>query len=107
MFNALKYSKDLEAAGFSRQQAEAAIDVFFKFMEYNFATKVDIKEIHTSILTLRQEIRQEVDQLRQEVRSDIVDLRHGQISLEHRMTIKFGLMQTAGIAILAAVIKLF
>lgn len=54
-------------------------------MEYNFATKDDIKGIHTEIAVLRYSLQ----------------------SMEYKMTIKFGLMQTAGIALLAALIKLF
>ena len=39
MFNAIKYSKELEEAGFSRSQAEATINAFYKFMDNIFATK--------------------------------------------------------------------
>ena len=60
------------------------IDVFFKFMDHNFATKDDIKAIQ----------------------AELSDIRHGFKALEYKMTIKFGLMQTAGVAVLAAVIKL-
>ena len=103
MFNALKYSKDLEAAGFSRQQAEAAIDVFFKFMEHNFATKDDFAGIKSEI----DDVRIEAAQFRQEVRAEFAEVRHEMKAIEYRMTIKVGAMQAAGIAILAAVIKLF
>ena len=110
MFNALKYSKDLEAAGFSREQAEATIDVFFKFMEHNFATKEDINSVRGEIREAINGVRFEINELRSEfseLKIDFQSIRHEFQSLEQRMTIKFGLMHTAGIAFLAALIKLF
>lgn len=121
MFNALAYSKELEQAGFSRDQAEATINVFFKFMDYNFATKSDLSdakselksdiselrtELKTDITNLRTELKTEITELRTELKADIADIRFQFISLENRMTIKFGLMQAATIGILAAIIKL-
>jgi hypothetical protein len=122
MFNALAYSKKLEQAGFSRDQAEATINVFFQFMDYNFATKSDLSdaksEIKSEMVNLRTELKTEISELRTELKSEIAELRTelkteiAEInfkldSLENRMTIKFGLMQAATIGILAAVIKLF
>ncbi|MEQ1721752.1 MAG: coiled-coil domain-containing protein [Pseudobdellovibrio sp.] len=106
MFNALAYSKELEQAGFSRDQAEATINVFFKFMDYNFATKSDLSDaksdLKADIAELRTELKTEITELR----TDFTKLRFEFSSLENRMTIKFGLMQAATIGILAAVIKL-
>ena len=58
-------------------------------MEHNFATKDDVNAIQSEISDLRQEMR------------------HGFQTMEYKMTIKFGIMQSAGIALLAAVMKLF
>jgi hypothetical protein len=99
MFNALAYSKELEQAGFSRDQAEATINVFFKFMDYNFATKSDLSDS-------KSEIKSEIAELRTELKTEIAEIHFKLGSLENRMTIKFGLMQAATIGILAAVIKL-
>ena len=122
MFNALAYSKELEQAGFSRDQAEATINVFFKFMDYNFATKSDLSdskneiksemvelrtELKSEIAELRTELKTEIAELRTELKSEIAEIQYKLGSLENRMTIKFGLMQAATIGILAAVIKLF
>ena len=112
MFNALRYSKDLEAAGFSREQAEATIDVFFKFMEHNFATKEDIRQFAVATKADIQQMatKEEVHHLvgvTKELDRKIVDLQNEFRSMELKMTIKFGLMQTAGVAVLAAIIKLF
>ena len=71
IFNTLVYSKELEQAGFSRDQAEATINVFFKFMEYNFATKTDIAEAndHTKsrVTEASTELKTEMNKLRAEI----------------------------------------
>jgi predicted nuclease with TOPRIM domain len=95
LFNVLAYSKELEEAGFSRNQAEATINVIFKFMDHNFATKSDLSNA-------KNELKAEIAELR----NDFTKLRFEFSSLENRMMIKFGLMQAATIGILAAVIKL-
>lgn len=104
-------------------QAEATIDVFFKFMEYNFATKEDLHGIHrdlvsiretlsaiqTEVSSIRTELRlfqQEMRQFRDETQLSFTEIHHRMQSLEYKMTIKFGLMQAAGIGILTAILKL-
>ena len=52
MFNTLKYAKMLEAAGFSREQAETSIKILVEIMEEKLATKQDIRDLE-SRLTLR------------------------------------------------------
>jgi hypothetical protein len=114
MFNAIKYSKELEEAGFSRNQAEATINAFYKFMDNNFATKSDIDK---GLLLTRTELREDMSKLRFELRGEMAalrdnlcgetsDLRKSFETFEYRMTIKFGVMQAASVAILAALIKL-
>ena len=75
MFNALKYTKDLEAAGFSRKQAEATIEVFFKFMEHNFATKEDIMALDGKFESQFSTIRQEIKDLDARFESKFVSVR--------------------------------
>lgn len=77
MFNALKYTKLMEEAGFSRGQAETAVNIMMEIMEQNLATK-----------------------------QDILDLRTELESLSLKMTIKIGAIQAASIAIIVALIKL-
>ena len=100
MFNALKYSKELEDAGFSRAQAEAAINVFFRFMEHGFATKKDLEVFATKADLF--EVRDAVHKIEVEMS----EMRHGLISLEHKLTVKMGLMLAAGLSALAAILKL-
>lgn len=122
MFNSLKYSKELEEAGFSREQAEATIGVFFKFMEYNFATKTDIGgmdlAIQKQIDLLKGDLQSQINSVKEDLQSQINSVRidlnnlsskmiHGFESMEQKMTIKFGLMQVGAVALLTAILKLF
>jgi hypothetical protein len=45
MINTLKYARKLEEAGFSRQQAEANIQIIAEIVEDDVATKQDLKEL--------------------------------------------------------------
>lgn len=92
MINTLAYAKKLEEAGFSRQQAEANIQIIAEIVEGDVATKADLKQTETAIGT------------------EIKDLRSEIAKLEYRIVIKLstvvGAMITLAIAITAAVAKL-
>lgn len=45
MFNSLKYAKQLEQVGVSREQAEAHLQIIGEIMESNFATREDLVEL--------------------------------------------------------------
>lgn len=45
MFNALKYTQELEGVGFTREQAEKSVKILMEIMQENLATKQDIKEL--------------------------------------------------------------
>lgn len=45
MFDTLRYSKVLEAAGISRDQAEAHIKIIAEIVEGDLATKQDVREL--------------------------------------------------------------
>jgi hypothetical protein len=122
MFNALKFSKELEEAGFSREQAEATVNIFYKFMEHNFATKeyighsldgirseiTDVRqELKSEMSELRQELKSEISGLRSGVKSEISELRYGLQSLEYKMTIKLGSLLIGGLTIIGTLMKLW
>lgn len=52
MINTLKYAKRLEQAGFSREQAEANIQIIAEIVEEDVATKQDIKRIEDELQKL-------------------------------------------------------
>jgi len=66
MIHAFRYTKELEKAGFSKEQAEKSIQIWMDLMDQNFATKADFKEHYfmtrNDLVTLEQKIKVEMNQ---------------------------------------------
>ena len=50
--HALKYTQEMEKAGFSREQAEVGVRLLIDVMNENFATKSDLKETEFKLGTM-------------------------------------------------------
>ena len=81
MFNAFKYSKQLEEAGFTRQQAEIQLQVITEIVEGDLATKQDLN-------------------------ISVERLEHKMLEMEYRLIIKIGTIITIAVGAFAALIKL-
>ena len=135
MFNTLRYAKKLEAAGVSREQAEAQIQIIAEILEEDMATKLDLShtkdELKVDIHNLRVElhsfrddlkkdisgVRTEMYTIRDDLKKDITtvktelylvrdDLRKDISVLEHKLALKLGTIITVAITAATAVIKL-
>jgi len=80
-FDTLRYVKKLKAAGVPEKQAEVQAEAMAELVEERLATKQDLKELE-------------------------VNLRHEMRELEFRLTVRLGTMMAAGIAVVAALVKL-
>ena len=80
-FDSLGYAKKLEAAGFTREQAEVQTQAIREVIEEQLATKRDLKDLETS---LEGKLR----------------------DLEYRLTIRLGAMIAAAVATVATLVKL-
>ncbi|MBQ2932205.1 MAG: DUF1640 domain-containing protein [Clostridia bacterium] len=80
-FDSLNYAKKLEAAGFTREQAEVQTQAIREVIEEQLATKRDLKDLETS---LEGKLR----------------------DLEYRLTIRLGAMIAAAVATVATLVKL-
>lgn len=49
MFNALKYTKDLEENGFAREQAEILVSLFMQMIEFNMVTKNEFEQLKSEM----------------------------------------------------------
>lgn len=96
-YNALKYTQNLEAAGFSRTEAEATIHMVLETMDDNFATKHDLK---FSEHALRTDMQGMELALRSDMKAMELSLRHEMREMESRLTLKMGGMIVASIAIM-------
>lgn len=124
MLNAIKYSEELEKAGFSKEQANKSVKVWLELMDQNFATRSDLKEFQLTMEVRfaehKAEMKSDLSKFKDEIKADIGDLRADfndlkaefsdlkadNKNLESRMTIKLGLMQAASVAILSTIILL-
>lgn len=52
MFDTLRYSRSLEAAGVSREQAEAHVRIIAEIVEGELATKQDIRHLEEKMIQL-------------------------------------------------------
>jgi len=81
VLDTLAYAKKLKAVGFTEEQAEVQAETLAELVDEQLATKKDLKELE---VTLRRDIKE----------------------LEMRLTIRLGIMMTAGIAIVATLVRL-
>lgn len=81
VFDTHAYVKKLKAVGFTEEQAEVQTEVISVLIDEKLATKQDMKELE---VCLKRDLKE----------------------LELRMLIRLGAIQAAGIAIVAALVKL-
>ncbi len=98
MFNAIKYSKKLEEAGFSREQAEIQLQIITEIVEGDLATKQDLKILETTLTNVI------------EIKTNHLELKVNNIEgkiqqLEYRITIKLGALLIIGFTSMATLIK--
>jgi hypothetical protein len=91
-FDSRGYAKHLRDAGIPRDQVEAHAEAAREFIMAELVTRYDLG-------VLRRELEAKIDVLRGELEAKID-------TLPMRLTIRMGVMLTAGVAALAAVIKL-
>jgi hypothetical protein len=92
MFNAIKYTQELERAGFTREQAEVSVKLLIDSMNENLATKSDFS-------ALKQELDMKIESTKLELRSEIREL-------EYKLTIKLGSMMALAIGVTATLVKI-
>jgi hypothetical protein len=63
MLNAIKYSQELEKAGFSREHAEASVKLLIDIMDQNLATKSDLEKVSAEIQKVEISLRAESKEL--------------------------------------------
>ena len=120
-FDTLEFAKRLREAEFTEKQAEALATAVAEIIESRLATKEDIALLQRDIEQLRAEVKRDIEELRREIeglrvelKRDIEELRaevkrdmkEMELRLKHDLTLRLGLMMTAAVAIVAALVKL-
>ena len=102
-FDTLGYAKHLRDVGVPQEQAETHAEAARQFIMAELVTRCDLdgvrRELETKIDTVRHELESRIDGLRRDLEGKID-------TLSLRLTVRMGVMLAAGVAALAAIIKL-
>ena len=98
-FDSLGYAKHLRDAGVPQDHAEAHAEAARQFIMAELATRYDLGVLRNDLDVVRRELESKIDVLRRELETKID-------TLSMRLTIRRGVMVAAGVAALAAIIKL-
>ena len=101
-FDTLAYARRLKQAGMPEAQAEAVAEATRDLITADAATKADIAELKHEI----ENVRHEIATVRQGVATLRSDMTHEIAATGLRVTVRLGTLIAAGVAILAALIKL-
>jgi len=125
VFDTLAFAKKLTAANFTTEQAEAMAAAMAGMVEDQLATKRDIKELEVAMKEMEISLRRDLQEMETSLRRDMQemetslrrdlkemetslrrDMQELEIRLKHDLTLRLGGMLAAGIAIVAALVKL-
>ncbi len=96
VFDTHAYVKKLKSVGFTEEQAEVQAETIKDLIDDKLATKRDLKELE---LALKRDIKE----LESMFNRDIKEL---ELRLKHDLTVRFGIMISAAVAAIAAIVKL-
>ena len=94
-FDTLSYAKRLRDAGISQGQAEAHAEAAREFVMGELVTKADLQAVKADLQAVKADL--------QAVKADLLAAMD---TLSLRLTLRLGVMLAAGLATLAAIIKL-
>lgn len=120
MINALKFTEELEKAGFSPEQAKKSVETWMSLINDNFTTKSDLREFQLANKSdLREvqinlegqikDLRTDLKHLRTDLEAQIKDLRTEMQIQSSKIVIQLGTVMiaslTIGISILALILN--
>jgi hypothetical protein len=109
-FDTLSYAKKLKSVGFTEEQAEVQVEILAQIIDERLATKQDVFDLKRDIKELEVSLKRDMKELEKTLRIELEEIRRDmkemELRLKHDLTIRLGAMIAAGIAIVAALIKL-
>ncbi len=113
MSNAMKYIRDLEAAGFQRAQAEAQVQMVLDALEGDLVTKSDFAvfqerlenrfaQIDSKLIETQQFVRGEIREVQREVQSEIKEIHIKIKDSEFRLVTRLGFLVVSAVSIAVA-----
>ena len=114
VFDTLKASRNLKAAGVAESQAEAIVTTMADAFDDTVATKADMDKLEASVKADIAGVKADMDKLEASVKADIASVRADMDLMEARMVAAFGnainrtlIAQLAVAGLLFAALKLF
>lgn len=83
MINALRFTEELEKAGFTAEQAKKSVDTWMSLMNDNFATKSDLRELQLINKSEFKDVRTDIRESSSSLKAEIKDFKTS-LSLEIR-----------------------
>lgn len=96
-FDPLKYVKELENVGFTREQAEVQAETFFSIVQEQLVTKYDLKELENELKQNLKEIDAkttlELEAIRRDIKELEVQLKQNSKELDTKITTQSDLLR--------------
>lgn len=102
MSNAMKYIRDLEAAGFERSQAEAQVQMVLDALEGDLVTKSDFAIFQERLENRFAQIDTRFEQAQQFVRSEVKEMKSEIKETEFRLVTRLGFLTVSTVSIAVA-----
>jgi hypothetical protein len=109
-FDSLSFARYLRDHGIPQEQSEALADGVRNFVMVNLATQEDILSVRQDLANVRNELQTSLANARNELQTSLAnakqELQTAIDNLALRLTVRLGIMLAAGIAALAAIMRL-
>jgi predicted phage-related endonuclease len=96
VFDTYAYVKKLKSVGFTEEQAAVQAETIKDLIDDKLSTKRDLKDLE---LALKRDLKE----LEAATKRDLKEL---ELRLKHDLTVRFGIMISASVAAIAAIVKL-
>ena len=105
-FDTLGYAKRLRDAGISQGQAEAHAEAAREFVMGELVTKADLQAVKADLQVVKADLKADLQVVRADLQAMRADFQAAMDTLSLRLTLRLGVMVAAGLATLAAILKL-
>jgi len=107
VFDTYSYVKRLKAVGFTEEQAAVQAETIKDLIDDKLSTKRDLKDLE---LALKRDLKELETSMKRDLKgletSTKRDLKGLELRLKHDLTVRFGIMISASVAAIAAIVKL-
>ena len=106
MFNAIKYTKDLEEKGFDRDQAEVLVGLIMQMLEFNMVSRSEFEKFQAEMRYGFERVDQRFERIEQKIESlDLkVDDKLNKLTLQ--LTVKLGILLAVSVGLISTILAI-